>query len=193
MRMIKETCPWPHPRVRPRIRNILPRYESYQSSCRTVLSLRRAALRCAAKRSSRLFLSFFFFFFFTLALRHPRPIPPLLPTVFQSLLLLLFPFLLLFLLLHLSFSRTSYYVLRRYEPLLLSGSDRPTDVCKSRVMQYASARESQIDAHNQSAIDRFPHAESHAIVRQYNGVFARCVLTIRWKSLKIKEIDENIY
>lgn len=191
--MIKETCPWPHPRVRPRIRNILPRYESYQSSCRTVLSLRRAALRCAAKRSSRLFLSFFFFFFS----RSPYGILALslllLPTVFQSLLLLLFPFLLLFLLLHLSFSRTSYYVLRRYEPLLLSGSDRPTDVCKSRVMQYASARESQIDAHNQSAIDRFPHAESHAIVRQCNGVSARCVLTIRWKSLKIKEIDENIY
>lgn len=193
MRMIKETCPWPHPRVRPRIRNILPRYESYQSSCRTVLSLRRAP-RYAAPRNARLdSSSLSFSFFFTLALRHPRPIPPLLPTVFQSHLLLLFPFLLLFLLLHLSFSRTSYYVLRRYEPLLLSGSDRPTDVCKSRVMQYASARESQIDAHNQSAIDRFPHAESHAIVRQYNGVSARCVLTIRWKSLKIKEIDENIY
>lgn len=189
--MIKETCPWPHPRVRPRIRNILPRYESYQSSCRTVLSLRRATLRRETLVST--LPLFLFLFFFTLALRHPRPIPPLLPTVFQSHLLLLFPFLLLFLLLHLSFSRTSYYVLRRYEPLLLSGSDRPTDVCKSRVMQYASARESQIDAHNQSAIDRFPHAESHAIVRQYNGVSAMCVLTIRWKSLKIKEIDENIY
>lgn len=191
MRMIKETCPWPHPRVRPRIRNILPRYESYQSSCRTVLSLRRAALRCAAKRSSRLFLSFFFFFFS----RSPYGILALsllsCPPFSRAISSTSSPS--FFLLLHLSFSRTSYYVLRRYEPLLLSGSDRPTDVCKSRVMQYASARESQIDAHNQSAIDRFAHAESHAIVRQYNEVSARCVLTIRRKSLKIKEIDENIY
>jgi len=32
---------------------------------------------------------------------------------------------------------------------------RRTDICKSHVMQYASVRESEIDAHNQSAIDRF--------------------------------------
>lgn len=169
MQVIKETCPWPHPRVRPRIRNILPRYESYQSSCRTALSsLRRAVLRCETFASS-LFLFFcFFLFFFS---RSPSGVLALsLPSAFH-------------LLLRLSFSRApSYYVLRRYEPLLLSGSDRPTDVCKSRVMQYAAERESKVDDNNRSAIDRYASRLSCRLAEIALGnITHRCVLMTPWK------------
>lgn len=96
------------------------------------LSLHRA-------RSTRRPLLFLFFFFFHACppASSPCPLPALCP--------------------RLSFSRiphriTCYADTNHYYSQ--GRTDRRTDICKSRVMQYASARESEIDTHNQSAIDR---------------------------------------
>lgn len=185
MRAIKETCPWPHPRVCPRIRNILPRYESYQSSCRTTLSLRRAAPRNVRLVSSSLSFSFFSRSPYGVLALSLFPYPPFSSTTSSS-----------------SvcpspvrritcYADTSHYYSQ-------GRTSRPTDVCKSRVMQYASSREFEIDTHNQSAIDRGALAPcpSRRISRErstHNEISARCILTTRYKSLKIEEIHENIY
>lgn len=90
----------PRSRVRPRIRNIhRDMYNSYQSSCRIIV----------ASRSTGSLPLFFLFFFYA---RPPASRPP---PVFSR------PYVCLSLFLPYS---PSYYVLRRYEPLLLSGSDR---------------------------------------------------------------------
>lgn len=127
--------------VRPRIRNILPRYESYQSSCRMRY---RVATRTSSSSS---FPSLYFFFFFTFAFRRPRPVPSLPLSLLLLLLLLGLALSLSFSLSHfltLSFSRDSpsYYVLAdtcHYYSQDRMG--RRADVCKcARETQWALSR-----------------------------------------------------
>lgn len=97
---------------------------------------------CTAKRSQAPASSSFSFssFFFTLALRRPRPIPSL-----PSVRLCLSP---VFVVRITCYADTSHYYSQ-------GRTGRRTDICKLCVMQYASVRESEIGAHNQSVIDRF--------------------------------------